>query len=329
MTALVQVVPAQLQQNLPAVPWGEALQVFLDRQSAPGTRRAYESAVREAFAFLGVSSPTEVAPGDLARYRAHLVQRAQGGAKGDPSCRPLSPGSVAQRLAALRGFWSFCHLTGVSPISREIIAFTLAGYSATVIKPYDVLSEAEQERMLEHLRESTAESAERDYTLLMVMLGTGLRAAEVVGLQVRDIVADDDGDWSLHVRQGKGRKDRLVPLGLSVREAVGTWLRMSGRALGNAAQAQSHLFFGQGGIYVPLSTERLRRVVRAAALAAGIRDKAISPHSLRHSTAVGLLRRGASVITVQKILGHASVQTTQRYLDHLDYREIKRWRVEL
>ena len=323
--AILPAAPRELRETARnAAPWQQVLQVYLDRQSAPGTRRAYQSAVRDAFQYWGTQSPADVTAEALAHYRAHLVARAQPRAE-----RPLSPGSVSLRLTALRGFWELCRATGTSALSREVIQFALAGYTSTVRKPYKVLSEDEQRRVLEHLRTSGAESAERDYALVAVMLGTGLRAAEVTNLQVGDIVTDEDGDWSLHVRQGKGRKDRLVPLGVSVREILRTWLGWSGRDMGNHAHGISYIFYGRGGIYGPLTTRWLQQIIRKDVRAAGITDKAITPHSLRHSMAIGLLRSGASLIVVQKLLGHASVETTQRYLDHLDYRELKRWRVEL
>jgi integrase/recombinase XerD len=289
------------------VPWAEVLQVYLDRLSAAGTRRAYGAAVREAFSFWGFEYVNQVAPGDLARYRAHLVERVSKRRKGDV----LSPASVALKLSALRGFFKFCRLTGVTEMSHEVIRFTLAGYAAKVVKPYQVLSEEEQRRLLAH-------ADGRDYVLLKLMLATGLRAAEVTQLCRDDIIVDEDGDWCLWVRQGKGRKDRLVPLASWMRETLQQWLEVEKR--------MRYLFYGWRG--KPLSTRRLQQIVATVAMRAGI-GKEITPHSLRHTMAMRLLRSGASVVMVQKILGHASVQTTQKYLDHLDYQEIKKWAVEV
>ena len=306
------------------VPWREVLQVYLDRLSAEGTRRVYNAAVCEAFAWWNVETVSEVAPGNLAGYRAHLVARARRSAE-----NPLSPASVALKLSAVRGFFLFCRLTGVSEMSRDLVSFTLASYSSRVVKPYEILNEEEQRSILDYLRTSRAMQAERDYALITLMLATGLRAAEVTGLQVRDIRADDEGDWSIRVCQGKGRKDRLVPLSAGVRERLREWLTGSGRELGQQSDRDTYVFWGGGGLKARLTTRRLQQIVKRAAQHAGITDKVITPHSLRHTMAMGLLCKGANVITVQKLLGHASVQTTQKYLDHLDWRELKRWAVEV
>ena len=198
-----------------------------------------------------------------------------------------------------------------------------------MVKPYEILSEEEQRRLLDHLRSSHAMQAERDYPLISLMLATGLRAAEVTVLQLRDIRIDADGDWSVHVRQGKGRKDRMVPLSAGMRKTLQDWLRQSGREMSQQEDTGSFLFWGGSGLDSPMTTRRLQQIVKRAARDAGITSKVITPHSLRHTMAMRVLSSGASVITVQKLLGHASVQTTQKYLDHLDWRELKRWAVEL
>ena len=323
MSDLVVAEPAALAVR-EGVPWEEVLQVYLDRLSAEGTRRVYETAVREAFAWWSIEAVNDVAPGNLASYRAHLVQRTRRKAND-----PLSPASVALKLSALRGFFVFCRLTGVTAMSRELVSFTLAGYTSRVVKPYEILSEEEQRQVLDHLRSSQAMQAERDYAMISLMLATGLRAGEVTMLQLHDIHTDAEGDWSVHVRQGKGRKDRMVPLSAGMRKTLGDWLRRSGREMSRQEDKGSFLFWGGGGLDSPMTTRRLQQIVKRAAREAGVTSKVITPHSLRHTMAMRLLCSGASVITVQKLLGHASVQTTQKYLDHLDWRDLKRWAVEL
>ncbi len=303
-----------------AMDWQAALLVYMAKLSAPGTRRQYSSAIRECFAWLGVPDVGSVSAADLLRFRGSLVARAE--------ARTLSPSSVAQRLAALRSFWMFCRVTGLTLMTREMVHYALAPYTATVVNPYQVLTEEEQHQVLDHLRGCRDESAERDLALFMVLLGTGMRAAEVCSLQVRDILVNGGHSWSLAVRMGKGRKGRIVPLGNSVREALGLWLRQSGRKLGPGA-ADTYIFYGQGGYQARLSTRRLQEIVAQRVRAAGITDKEVSPHSLRHTMAIGLLRKGASVPVVQKLLGHSSIGTTQRYLDHIEQDELRKWAVEL
>lgn len=323
-TAVQLAAPSLPTEVIPGLPYGEALEVYLNRLSAPGTRRQYGAAVREMFTWLGMEMVDQVTPGDLARYRAHLVEKAQG--------RQLSGASVAQKLAAVKGFFTFCRLVGGTGMSRELVSFALAGYRATVIKPYQVLSEAEQGDVLDYLDSQRAHcvgQAERDYALVLLILATGLRAAEVCALQVGDILRDEDGDWTLRVRQGKGRKDRLVPLAAGVQQELRSWLAFSGREMGRKEDQGSYIFYGRDGLSRPLTTRRLQDVVREAVRGAGIREKAITPHSLRHTAAIGWLRDGASLPVVQRLLGHARVDTTQRYLDHLEWGELKRWAREL
>jgi site-specific recombinase XerD len=160
--------------------------------------------------------------------------------------------------------------------------------------------------------------------LLAVLLGAGLRAAEVVGLDVTDLHDDPEGGMVIAVRRGKGRRDRQVPVQPDVSRLLLAYVAGTGRRLGDPGPLfRSH----DRGYHLRerarLSTRAIGYLVRQAMEKAGLAAKAISPHALRHTYAIRALRAGGNVIAVQKLLGHASVATTQRYLDHLALAELR------
>ncbi len=173
-------------------------------------------------------------------------------------------------------------------------------------------------------------SSLRDYTLITVMLATGLRVSEVTRIKLGDLSPDGEGGLMLRVRMGKGRKDRLLPVSAGVERAIREYIDATGRSLGSRADRDTYLFQSRQshGRHRRLTPRRVRQIVAGCAQAAGIADKVISPHSLRHTTAITLLRRGADLVTVQKLLGHSSIQTTQKYLDHLKLHDLRAWALD-
>jgi integrase/recombinase XerD len=136
----------------------------------------------------------------------------------------------------------------------------------------------------------------RDRALVELLYGTGLRAGELARLELSDIAF---AERAIHVRQGKGRKDRVVPLGERAAEAIVEYLRERLRRPGP-------LLLSRWGR--PLSAVLLWRAVTRLGRAAGV---VVSPHRLRHSYATHLLRHGARVQEIQALLGHGSVESTQ------------------
>ena len=197
-----------------------------------------------------------------------------------------------------------------------MIAFVLNTPRSKVEKPYEVLSEAERRRFLD------AAHRPREKALASLALGAGLRVSELVSVRVGDFSQAEAGGWWLHVKMGKGRKDRLVPLASSVVVAVKAWVLASGRSLRRKTDRESYLFRTRQS--ERMTSERARQLVKALAHEAGI-EKPISPHSLRHTMAIETLRAGAGPVVVQKLLGHASLSTTQRYVDHLERADLERW----
>ncbi len=292
--------------------WEEALTPFLDLQNSLQTRRAYGAAVADAMVAMGIEHPAEITAPMLAAHRAALVARLD--AKGE---RRLAPSSVSLKLAALRSYLKFCRLTGILQLTAEVIAYTLESPSAKVLKPYEILTPTEQRRVLDSLA-----SRSRDRALVALALGAGLRAAELTAVRLGDLFTDDDGGQWVMVKQGKGRKDRAVPLAGDVAELLRAYLASAKLRRGD------YLFSSRQGESGRLTTARIWQIVTSAVRAAGI-TKRLSPHSLRHTFALGRLKAGASPVIVQKMLGHASLTTTQKYLDHLDMADLRQWAAPL
>ena len=131
----------------PLVNCQTVLDTFLDTLSSPRTQKAYKQAVTEAMRAMGAQWIADLTPPMLAAYRAGLVARLDV----DREDR-LSPSTVNLKLGALRSFLHFCRLTGVTPLSKDLIAFVLKSPRAEVRRPYEVLSEAERRRFLDAAR---------------------------------------------------------------------------------------------------------------------------------------------------------------------------------
>jgi len=223
--------------------------------------------------------------------------------------------SVGRKLSALRTFFRV--------LQREkcILADPLAGVIGPRIgRAIPVFLTVDEVFLLLETPEKTKDSFfVRDRAILELLYSTGIRVAELVSRNLADL---DFADEVLRVR-GKGNKERLVPVGLPAKEAVTAWLPLRQNLL--AARAgrgweggEDALFLnGRGG---RLTTRSVERMVRMYGEKAGI-TQIVTPHALRHSFATHLLEMGADLRSVQELLGHASLSTTQRYthltLDHL------------
>jgi integrase/recombinase XerC len=224
------------------------------------------------------------------------------------------PVTVARKLSSLRTFFRLL-------VRRKLLASNpLAGLrppkrSRRLPK---FLGKEEAAQLLDTRPEGDPAEEARDQALFEVLYGGGLRISEACNLDVGDITPDGTGARAL-VREGKGRKDRVVPLGSKAWEAVQRYLPLRSALLARAAPAHaSHaLFLSRRGRR--LDPRQARRQLGRRELATGVRR--VSPHALRHSFATHLLGEGADLRAIQEMLGHASLRTTQRYaqvdIDHL------------
>lgn len=218
----------------------------------------------------------------------------------------LAPASVRRGTVTVRsmhGFLADEGSTGRDPTSE------LAVPKAPDALP-KALSEEDIGRLLDAVVGITA-SDYRDRAILELLYGTGMRISELCGLSLGDLDFDD----SMVRVLGKGSKERVLPFGRIAREALGDWLGPSGRAKlaptrwARRGDADAVFLNHRGG---RLTRQGAWGVVRKYAQRVGLDDR-LHPHVLRHSCATHLLEHGADVRTVQELLGHASLTTTQRY----------------
>jgi integrase/recombinase XerD len=253
------------------------------RDYAQSTVDAYISAMQE-FAKYFNRPPDQLGPEHIRQFQLHLIRD-----------RKLAANTVKQRMAAVQFFFI---RTLKRPWPRQEFS-----YPKIPVRLPTILSQEEVTRLID----SAANLSHR--AMLMTLYSTGLRRSELVRLKVEDI---DSQRMTIHIRQGKRKKDRVVPLSPKLLETLREYWRK--------AKPQTYLFPGQSGDDVPLTTKAVWHACRGAVRRAGI-QKRISPHSLRHSYATHLLESGADLHTIQLLLGHADIKDTTVYL-HLSQRHL-------
>src|SRR4051794_2760583 len=275
----------------------------LERGLSRNTLNAYRTDLLQYGEFLSAHKADALAarPADIAEFLAELAT-----GNGRPPC---AAATIHRKAACLRSFYR--HLRREELIDDDPTA-ALAPPSKSRKLPR-VLSYAEVKRLLESVKDGDA-IALRDRALLEIMYGCGLRASEAVGLAVNDV----DLRRGFVRPHGKGNKERTVPLGREAAAAVKRYLR-TGRAELVGSRARSNLFVNfRGG---PLTRQGLYKIIRRHAREVGL-DGRMSPHTLRHSFATHLLSGGCDLRSVQEMLGHSDVATTQLYT-HLSGERIR------
>ena len=260
---------------------------------------------------------------DLTRYLAHLeaaglvleevdpegvsgyLRTIRAGADGRA---PLAASSAARALAAVRGLHSFL------AEEKDLSAGDPTRLVAAPARPRRLPHPLDIDEVLALIdaagREGGGvlgpERALRDRALVEVLYGLGARISEAVGIDLDDL----DREGRAVVLRGKGDKHRAVPVGRCALEAVDAYLTRGRPALAARGRGTPGLFLGSRG--GRLTRQAAWQIIRAAAEEARLADR-VSPHTLRHSYATHLLHGGADVRSVQELLGHASVTTTQLY----------------
>jgi integrase/recombinase XerD len=222
----------------------------------------------------------------------------------------MTPRTVARRLSVLRQFYRFLL---AERMREDDPASTLD--SPKLGRPLPkVLTRVEVDRLIEAAQAQTKPESKskgggdggRMETLLEILYGSGLRVSELVGLPV----GAAERDPTMLLVRGKGSKERQVPLSDPARAAIAKWLRMRAASLG---EEKSRYLFPSRGREGHLTRQRFAQLLKEAALAAGIDPVRVSPHVLRHAFASHLLEAGADLRSVQLMLGHADIATTQIY----------------
>ena len=269
-----------------------------ERNVSPHTLRAYEREVRRfvdfAGAEMGCARARDASPATVRAYLAHLHMEH------------LAKVSAQRALAALRTYFRFLGREGVVEANPAKVVATPRAPK----KLPDVVTAPDLAQLLEALPATPA--GRRDRAALELLYGAGLRAAELVGLDLDDV---DLGRRLARVR-GKGNKERVVPFGRMAEQALRGYLpdRAAFRHAAKGLDDGEPVFVNQRG--GRLSDRSLRRILDAAVRAIALAQH-VHPHTLRHAFATHLLEAGMDLRAIQELLGHASLSTTQRYT-HLD-----------
>ena len=276
----------------------------LERGLSRNTLTAYRCDLQQFAGFLdrhGLDLLT-VGHGELAAFLAEL-------ASGDGQRAPVAPTTLGRKVACLRSFYRHLRREGV--IEHDPTA-ELRGPRKPQRLPR-VLSREEVARLLSRPT-GVDPRALRDRALLEVMYACGLRSSEAVSLELADL----DLEEGLLRTRGKGSKERVVPIGRQAVAALSAYLR-SGRGELLADGSSAHVFLNRRG--TGLTRQGLYKIVQGHARRAGLEAK-MSPHTLRHSFATHLLAGGCDLRSLQEMLGHADLATTQVYT-HLSADRLK------
>jgi integrase/recombinase XerC len=282
---------------------GAALAAFLahlehERRASPRTVEAYGASARAYIAFLerhrgGALTLADMADLSAADIRAFLAERRQGD-------HPLCARSLSQLLSAIRAFHRFLdRRAGVACPALALVKGPKVRPGAprpvTADQAFDLIEEAGEDEA------RAAWERARDAAILALLYGCGLRISEALSLKRSDAPLAD----TLRIR-GKGAKTRASPVLAAVREAIETYLE----SLPFELAPDEPLFrAARGG---PLPPRRVQELMQRLRGRLGLPERA-TPHALRHAFATHLLGAGADLRSIQELLGHASLSTTQRY----------------
>jgi integrase/recombinase XerD len=267
----------------------------LERGLSRNTLEAYRSDLQQYGEFLarrGVD-PLAVTPADLAAFVTEL-------ADGRPDRRGAAAATLQRKIACLRSFYRHLRRDGI--LDHDPTSELRAPRSRARLPK--VLTRDEVVRLLQQPNGSSP-AAFRDRALLETMYACGLRASEAIALELRDL----DLETGILRARGKGSKERIVPIGGKAIESLGIYLeKVRPRLVGVRDEMRVFLNLRGGG----LSRQGLYKIVQRHARSAGL-ERRMSPHTLRHTFATHLLAGGCDLRSLQEMLGHADIGTTQIY----------------
>lgn len=265
------------------------------------TRQAYERDLRLFCKTLGFKNSDALVNVSREQITGYMTQLKEKG---------LAAATIARKLAAIKAFYRFMTAEGYMDANpAEVVEAGTKG-----IKLPRVLSEDEVVRLLNQPDITTAEGF-RDRTMLEVLYATGMRVSELINLTLERV----DLNMKYIIAFGKGSKERIVPLGSVAAEFLQQYLEKVRPKLTHEDRNTNIVFLAFGGH--ELTRQRFWQIIRAYGRKANI-NKALTPHILRHSFATHLLDNGADLRSVQELLGHSDISTTQIYT-HLTNKRLR------
>lgn len=282
------------------------MQLFLEYLTvelglSANTRQAYERDLRLFCKTLGFKNSDALVNVNREQITGYMTQLKEKG---------LAAATIARKLAAIKAFYRFMTAEGYMDANpAEVVEAGTKG-----IKLPRVLSENEVVRLLNQPDITTAEGF-RDRTMLEVLYATGMRVSELINLTLERV----DLNMKYIIAFGKGSKERIVPLGSVAAEFLQQYLEKVRPKLTHAGRNTNIVFLAFGGH--ELTRQRFWQIIRAYGRKANI-NKALTPHILRHSFATHLLDNGADLRSVQELLGHSDISTTQIYT-HLTNKRLR------
>lgn len=282
------------------------MQLFLEYLTvelglSANTRQAYERDLRLFCKTLGFKNSDALVNVNREQITGYMTQLKEKG---------LAAATIARKLAAIKAFYRFMTAEGYMDANpAEVVEAGTKG-----IKLPRVLSEDEVVRLLNQPDITTAEGF-RDRTMLEVLYATGMRVSELINLTLERV----DLNMKYIIAFGKGSKERIVPLGSVAAEFLQQYLGKVRPKLTHEDRNTNIVFLAFGGH--ELTRQRFWQIIRAYGRKANI-NKALTPHILRHSFATHLLDNGADLRSVQELLGHSDISTTQIYT-HLTNKRLR------
>ncbi|MFU0480721.1 tyrosine recombinase XerC [Gardnerella sp. Marseille-Q9179] len=275
------------------------------------TQRAYKSDILQCLAWCnrhGFNNISDLTTDDLRSWMA------------DES-RSHARSSLARKVVAVRGFFAWCqHVEYIKSDPAEILMTPkIKNMLPSVLDEYQAESLMNNVDSKANVSSSCTKNQKavelRNAAILELLYATGIRVGELTSLNIQDI------NFSSHTIKvtGKGNKQRVVPFGVPAYKALSAWISKDGREILLRNSVEEAVFLGARGKRI--DQRLVRQIVHDEAKSAHVPD--ISPHALRHSAATHMLNGGADLREVQELLGHSSLNTTQRYT-HVSIESLKR-----
>src|SRR5829696_8151047 len=272
--------------------------LYLRTLTSPQTIKTYNTEITMFVSYLEEEMGKglrQLTAEDISIYREHLLGT-------------YASATAAKKLAVLRRFLVFTFMAGATTVNPESLRFFAKSPRVRQVPAYNVLTEEELLRMLNAARASNY----RDYVMLAVMAGCGLREVEVVGIKIGDF-REAAVDQVLLRILGKGDKVRNVSISPDLWRLVQRYVLLTERSFTSHLDSRKPLFTSRVGKHKPLTTRSVQNIVKKYVRAAGI-TKAISPHSIRHTVGTNMALNEAPLLVIQQFLGHSDPKTTLRYI---------------